>query len=150
MNLMSCLLLVFNTLIYCWAPWYTDFKKAAAAANNSNKMLLLNFSGSDWCGPCIRMKKDIFDSAVFEGYAKKRLVLINADFPRLEKNKLDIIQIKQNEDLVSKYNPEGKFPYTILMSSKGEVVREWEGLPQGSPDLFIADIEKAINTNKAN
>ena len=123
--------------------WLTDFDQASAEATKSNKMILLNFSGSDWCGPCIRMEKEIFESAVFDDYAQKNLVLLRADFPRMKKNQLSEAQVKKNEALANKYDSQGKFPYTILMNAKGEVVKEWEGLPQVNPAVFVAEINKA-------
>lgn len=123
--------------------WLTDFDQASAEATKSNKMILLNFSGSDWCGPCIRMEKDIFESAVFEDYAQKYLVLLRADFPRMKKNQLSGAQVKKNEALANKYDSQGKFPYTILMNAKGEILKEWEGLPQEMPATFVAEINKA-------
>ena len=123
--------------------WLTDFDQASAEATKSNKMILLNFSGSDWCGPCIRMEKEIFESAVFGDYAQKNLVLLRADFPRMKKNQLSEAQVKKNEALANKYDSQGKFPYTVLMNAKGEVVKEWEGVPQVTPAVFVAEINKA-------
>lgn len=123
--------------------WLTDFDQASAEATKSNKMILLNFSGSDWCGPCIRMEKEIFESVAFDDYAQKYLVLLRADFPRMKKNQLSEAQVKKNEALANKYDSQGKFPYTILMNAKGEVVKEWEGFPQVTPAAFIAEINKA-------
>src|SRR5438309_1122403 len=97
------------------AEWLTDFSKAKKEASESKKIILLNFSGSDWCGPCIRLKKEIFDSEAFKSYAADHLVLLNADFPRLKKNQLSKEQTKQNEELADKYNNSGKFPFTVLM-----------------------------------
>jgi|ERR1043166_7554230 thioredoxin-related protein len=120
--------------------WNTDFEKARAEAEQSHKLIVLNFSGSDWCGPCIRMKKEIFESGVFEKYAEQDLVLVNADFPRLKKNQLSKEQTKLNESLADKYNPEGKFPLTILFDKTGKVLQEWEGYPNESPEKFVSEI----------
>ena len=68
--------------------WGTDFEKAKQTATQEHKIILLNFSGSDWCGPCIRMHKEIFDNGAFKKFADAGLVLVNADFPRLKKNQL--------------------------------------------------------------
>src|SRR5438874_12727874 len=101
--------------------WLTDFTKAKLEAKESNKFILLNFSGSDWCTPCIRMHKTIFESPAFETYAGKELVLVMADFPRLKKHRLTKVQQKQNDDLAEQYNPSGKFPYTLLLNNDGKV-----------------------------
>src|SRR5438045_1399065 len=95
--------------------WQHDFKNAQKEAIQKNRLILLNFSGSDWCIPCMRLKKEIFNSEVFNQMAIQQLELVNADFPRLKKNQSDKEQIKRNEELAEKYNPEGKFPFTVLL-----------------------------------
>lgn len=120
--------------------WRTNFNKARDEAKIGHKYLLLNFSGSDWCVPCIRTKKEIFDDKLFYAFADSNLVLVNADFPRLKKNKLTITQIKENEMLAEKYNKDGAFPLTILLNADGKVLREWVGYPGISPDKFIEQI----------
>lgn len=128
--------------------WLTDFAKAKDAAKESNKVILLNFSGSDWCLPCIRMHKTLFESAAFETFADKELVLVNADFPRLNKHQLSKEQQKQNDDLAEQYNPEGKFPYTLLIDGDGKVVKTWDGCPDESAETFVAQINATIHGNK--
>ncbi len=122
-----------------------DFDKAKQETVQDNKITLLSFSGSDWCAPCIKMKKEFFESEVFSKYAKEHLVLINADFPRLKKNQLSKEQIKKNEELAEKYNKEGKFPFTVLLDSKGNVLKQWEGLPHESPEAFVEEIKMIYN-----
>jgi thioredoxin-related protein len=125
--------------------WFTDFNKAQQEAVQSKKMILLNFSGSDWCGPCIRMKKEIFGADVFNNYAADHLVLVSADFPRLKRNELSKEQTKQNETLADKYNKEGKFPLTVLLDANGKMLKEWDGLPDESPEMFVEEIKKIVN-----
>jgi len=126
------------------ADWGTDFTKAQQQAAQSKKMILLNFSGSDWCGPCIRLRKEIFDADVFDKYAAEHLVLVSADFPRNKKNQLSKEQTKQNEALADKYNKEGKFPLTILFDSSGKILKQWDGLPNESPEAFTEEVKKII------
>src|SRR6187399_3736729 len=106
------LFILFNSFLFSNGTWETDFNKAQQSAKTEHKLILLNFSGSDWCGPCIRLKKDIFDSEAFMKYADENLVLVNADFPRLKKNILSKQQQKQNESLADTYNSDGAFPLT--------------------------------------
>ena len=120
--------------------WFTDFNKAKTEAVTSEKFILINFSGSDWCGPCIRLHKEIFDSEMFLNYAQKNLVLVKADFPRLKKNHLSKEQQKLNDALADQYNPQGHFPYTVLVDVKGKVVKVWDGYPNETPDKFLSDI----------
>ena len=142
MKLSICFLIL--SLSVSVPEWHTDFHKAQQEAVQSHKMILLNFSGSDWCGPCIRMKKEIFGAEAFNDYASEHLVLVNADFPRLKKDQLSKEQIKQNEALADKYNKDGKFPFTVLLDANGKVLREWDGLPKETPELFVQEI-KVLN-----
>lgn len=122
--------------------WNTSFEQAKVKAANENKLILLNFSGSDWCGPCIKLHKDIFDSEAFVEYAKRNLVLVNADFPRSKKNMPSKEQVKANEALAEKYNSKGVFPYTLLLDANGKVLKSWEGYPKLSTEEFIDELKR--------
>jgi thioredoxin-related protein len=124
--------------------WLTDFDAAKTTAVKDNKYILLNFSGSDWCAPCIKMKKEVFESSPFLSIAEKQLVLVRADFPRTKKNQLPKEQSAHNEALAEKYNPDGKFPFTLLLDAKGNVIRQWDGYVFASQDAFIADLDKVL------
>ncbi len=119
---------------------------AIKQAKESHKQILVNFSGSDWCGPCIRLRKEILETETFENYAGNHLILVRADFPRQKKNKLPSAQVKLNEAMAEKYNPDGKFPYTILLDEKGKVIRAWDGFPDESPYQFVTEIVKSQYT----
>src|ERR1700748_3477688 len=120
--------------------WSWDFNAAKTEAAQKHKLILINFSGSDWCGPCIRLRKEILESTAFENYASGHLVLVRADFPRQKKNQLPKEQVKLNEALADKYNPDGKFPFTLLVDEHGKVLRTWDGFPNETPDKFVSDI----------
>lgn len=124
------------------SPWLTDYKKALSTAHEEHKLIVLSFSGSDWCIPCIRLHKEIYDSEVFTTYAGAHLVLVNADFPRLKKNRLPAELVKQNEGLADQYNPDGVFPLTILLNENGKVLKKWEGYPSET----AAQLTEEINT----
>ena len=102
----------------------------------------VEFHGSDWCGPCIRMEKEIFSSEAFTRMAETNLVLVNADFPRFKKNQLSKEQRNANEILAEKFNREGKFPFTLLLTPGGEVIKTWEGLPDEDASQFSSAIKK--------
>lgn len=123
--------------------WETDFSKAKTAAAQGHKLILLAFSGSDWCGPCIMLHKDIFDSPAFLDYAATHLVLLNADFPRLKKNKLLAAQQMNNDHLADLYNSKGVFPLTVLLTAEGKVLKSWEGKPDLNPDGFVQEVSDA-------
>ena len=139
---MKSLTLIVLFMLNLPVTWSGNFNEAKSEAAKSHKLILINFSGSDWCGPCIRLRKEILETSAFETYATSRLVLVRADFPRQKKNQLSKEQVKLNEALAEKYNAEGKFPFTILTDETGKVLRTWDGFPNETPEKFIADINK--------
>jgi thioredoxin-related protein len=147
MKILFLTIFAYLTLPYM-AEWSTDYEKAKTEAQQSKKYILLNFSGSDWCVPCIKMKKEIFESEIFNGYAPENLVLLKADFPRLKKNKLSTAQKKQNEMLAEKYNPQGTFPFTLLLDANGGVLKTWNGMPKVSASAFVSELKQVKNGNK--
>lgn len=142
---MKLLIILFITGLFSSVTWLGDFKVATAEAAKSHKYILVNFSGSDWCGPCIRERKEILETATFESFASDHLVLVRADFPRQKKNLLSKEQTKLNEQLADKYNPDGKFPYTLLLDEHGKVLKDWDGFPNESPEKFVAQISEITN-----
>src|SRR5438477_12871131 len=102
--------------------WGTNFEEARQVAIQNHKYILLNFSGSDWCGPCIRMHDEIFENKSFSQFSTDHLILVNADFPRLKKNQLSKEQQKKNDQLADVYNKEGTFPMTLLLTTDGKVL----------------------------
>lgn len=142
MKLPALLLIITRLLL---PGWGTDYEHAKETAKQENKYILLNFSGSDWCGPCIRMHDEVFGSEAFKKVAGDDLVLVNADFPRLKKNQLSKEQQKQNEHLADLYNPRGSFPLTVLLSADGKVLKEWPGFPAGGAGEFVNEVKAACH-----
>lgn len=132
-----------SLVLFISVSWGTNLENALSKAGTDNKLVVLYFSGSDWCAPCIQLKKDILDSETFMAYAENNLELVRADFPRLKKNQLSKEQLSYNESLAEKYNPKGKFPLTVLLSADGKVIHEWDGYPKG------LSIEKVIESIKS-
>lgn len=124
--------------------WLLDFETATQQAKAENKVILLNFAGSDWCAPCIKLTREIFEKDEFLEFAQSHLVLVRADFPRLKKNQLSKEQTQHNEALAEKYNPQGKFPLTLLISADGSVLHEWDGYQATTPAGFVEQISKYI------
>jgi thioredoxin-related protein len=141
------LVTLFSSFLFSTIAWQTDFEKAKQSAQSEHKFILLNFSGSDWCGPCIRLHKEIFNSDGFTQYANDHLILVNADFPRLKKNQLSKEQQHQNDQLANEYNSRGIFPLTLLLGSDGKILKSWEGFPNGSADEFTGQVKTAIDAN---
>ncbi len=120
------------------AEWLTDLPTAQAQAKKENKLVLLDFTGSDWCGWCIRLKKEVFDTQEFKDYAAKNLVLVEVDFPR--KKQLDPKQRAANNALQEKYKIEG-YPTIIVLNGDGKKVGTL-GYMKGGPKAFTAELDK--------
>ena len=121
------------------ANWQTDLPTAQAQAKTENKMVLLDFTGSDWCGWCIKFKKEALDTPEFGEYAAKNLVLVEVDFPRKKEQSAD--QKKANKALGSKYHVDG-YPTFVVLSKDGKEIGRQEGYAPGGATAFIAKLEK--------
>ncbi len=118
-----------------------NFATAKEKAAKENKKILLFFSGSDWCAPCIKFKMNFINSTQFQTYSTGKLIVFNADFPRLRKNALSKEQTKENEALAEEYNKKGQFPLVLLLSSDGKILKQWNGYPSETIDEFIKALE---------
>lgn len=119
--------------------WLTDLPKAQAQAKAENKMLLVDFTGSDWCPPCIALKKSVFSSPEFAAFAKTNLVLVEVDFPKHKK--LNPAQKKANEALSEKYTVEA-FPTVIVFDSKGKQLLRDSGYDGSSGKAFVTKLQR--------
>jgi thioredoxin-related protein len=120
--------------------WTTDYKKAQEEAKASHKLLLLDFTGSDWCGFCIQLDKAILQQPQFKDYANKNLVLMEVDFPRRKAQSAETQ--KQNMELARRYQIEG-FPTLVVLNGEGKTVWRYDGLYQGGIAAFLAELDKA-------
>ncbi|MCO5052706.1 MAG: thioredoxin family protein [Verrucomicrobiae bacterium] len=118
--------------------WQTDAVKAQAQAQAENKLVMLDFTGSDWCGWCIKLKKEVFSQPEFATYAKQNLVCVEVDFPM--KKKLSAEQTKANDALAAKYNIKG-YPTIIVLNGEGKQVGTL-GYMKGGPKAFTAALDK--------
>jgi thioredoxin-related protein len=118
--------------------WLTDVPKAQAQAKTENKLVMMDFTGSDWCGWCIKLHKEVFSQPEFADYAKKNLVLVEVDFPRSKPQTADLK--KANAALQDKYKVEG-YPTIIVLNGEGKKVGEL-GYQPGGPKAFIAELDK--------
>lgn len=116
-------------------------ENAKKQASEKNELILLNFSGSDWCIPCIKLHKNIIGTDEFKKLETENVVVyINADFPRNKKNQLSPELKKENASLADQYNKKGLFPYTLLLNSEGKILKSWEGLPSENALAFSKEI----------
>ena len=118
--------------------WVDNQQQALAKAKQDKKMVLMDFTGSDWCGWCMKLDKEVFSTPEFKSYAAKNLVLVELDFPRQTYTAPQTK--KQNMELQQKYQVEG-YPTIIVLDSTGKQVGQL-GYMEGGPKAFIAALEK--------
>ena len=120
--------------------WMTDFAKAKEIASKNGRPILVDFSGSDWCGWCIKLEREVFSKKEFKAYAKDNLVLFLADFPR--RKQLPAALKKQNEALAQKYRVKG-FPTVLLLDAKGKVLAT-TGYKAGGADAYVRHLKQLL------
>ena len=125
------------------ANWLYNIDEVKKIAKEENKDILISFSGSDWCIPCMRLKRDLFETEIFKTYASENLVLLKLDFPARKQNKLPEDQLKHNEALAELYNKKGEFPKVIIVNAEGNAKGFMEH-PKSNPASYIESIEKLI------
>ena len=118
--------------------WSDDYAASLAKAKADGKMVLLDFTGSDWCGWCKKLKAEVFSTDDFANYAKTNLVLVEVDFPR--NKQLSAAQTTANMALQAKYSVQG-YPTIIVLNSQGTKVAQL-GYQPGGPKPFIARLDK--------
>ena len=138
-KLLSLVLLL--TAISVGAQEVKTMDEALQKAQAGSRKIVLYFSGSDWCAPCIQFKKKFIQSLEFQSFAQNNLVVLQADFPRLQKNKLPLDQEKANESLADQFNPKGIFPLILVLDNQQKILKKWEGLPQESVADFILALQ---------
>lgn len=102
--------------------WKTNFEEAKLEAIRDNKNILLVFSGSDWCAPCIKLDNVVWKSEAFKTEFEKCWVIYKADFPKKKANQLPKELVEINNKLADKYNKSGSFPLVILLDKTGKVI----------------------------
>lgn len=136
--LAGALLSLFLVSARAEATWLTDLSKAQAEAKAQHKLLLLDFTGSDWCVWCKKLDAEVFKQPEFESYAKDHLVLLTVDFPR--KTAVAPEVKKQNEELAQKFGIEG-FPTIVVLNGDGKQVGEL-GYEPGGASAFVKQLKK--------
>lgn len=141
---MKKILMTMLAATICWqvnaaaATWLTDLPKAQAQAKSENKIVLMDFTGSDWCGWCIKFRKEVLDSGEFKTYAAKNVVLVELDFPKKKAQAEDLK--KANNALKSQYKIHG-FPCLVVLDKDGKEIGRQSGYAKGGPTAFIAKLE---------
>lgn len=127
------------------AAWFTDAQAALDKAKREEKFVLLDFTGSDWCGWCVRLKREVFDQSEFVSFADEHLVLVEVDFPH-HKN-LSEGQKRANRELAGVYSITG-YPTIILLNSAGQQVGR-TGYRSGGPGSYVRNLEAMFKTAQA-
>jgi thioredoxin-related protein len=118
--------------------WSTDLEKAFKDAKEQNKPVLVEFTGSDWCPPCIQMRKNVFSKSEFVDAASKKFILVELDFPNGDKETK-----KKNEPYAEKYNIEG-FPTVILFDSKGKEFTRFFASEHPTVEAFLKHLDTSL------
>jgi thiol-disulfide isomerase/thioredoxin len=117
--------------------WTTNYRAALAEAKEQKRHVFLFFTGSDWCGWCMRLNKEILSTPDFARYASEKLVLVEVDFP---KGKPQSAEVKsQNAALAQRYRVQG-FPTVIVLDGNGRQVGEL-GYQEGGPGPFVKKLK---------
>lgn len=116
--------------------WHADLEEAKTLAATQGKTVVLVFQGSDWCAPCIKLDREVWNTDTFKTYAKDHFIMVQADFPRKKANALSETQSAANAQLAETYNKRGVFPFVVVMDNKGVVLGE-TSYKKTSPEGYI-------------
>jgi thioredoxin-related protein len=116
--------------------WETNMEVAQSKSEELDRNIVLVFQGSDWCAPCIKLDREIWQTEEFRSYANENYILLKADFPRKKKNKLSSELEMSNNELAEKYNKQGYFPLVVVLNHKGKVLGT-TGYKKTTPSEYI-------------
>ena len=105
--------------------WITNYYHAIKLPKKDKKNILMFFTGSDWCPPCIALKRDFLETSAFDVYANE-YILLYIDIPR-NKDLLTADQLKSNKELAAKYNKRGSVPMLKVVNKEGNELGEMSG-----------------------
>jgi thioredoxin-related protein len=129
--------------------WLMDFPKAQSQARSEKKAMLVDFTGSDWCGWCIRLQREVFSKPEFDEYARKNLVLVEVDFPKRKTQ--SAAQLRANRALAQRFGVQS-YPTLVVLDSSGKELGRL-GYEPGGPKPFLARLSKltgaAVTTEPA-
>jgi len=144
-SLVIAVLLLGGALCSFAGLWTENFNAALTQAKESGKYVLVDFSGSDWCGWCKRLDKEVFGKKEFQDYAAQNLVCVLIDFPREKPQSNE--QKQANQTLMEKYAIQG-FPTILLFSPQGDVAAT-TGYEPGGAEAYIKHLQGLIDRHKA-
>jgi thioredoxin-related protein len=124
--------------------WHQDLDTAKKDALAHDKIVMLYFSGSDWCKPCIQLNKNILETETFAKYATGNFVPVRLDFPKMRKSRHSKTQLVYNESLAEKYNPNGVFPLLVFLDKNDKMIG-FTGFSEVSPQAYVDLIDRIIH-----
>ena len=127
--------------------WTMDFDAAKTLAKEKNLPILINFTGSDWCGWCKLMDRSVCSKPEWEAYAKENLVLVYIDFPQ-DKALVPVHFVARNQKLSDSFDVRG-YPTYIVLASDGETRLGQLGASRtATPESFMADLKKLTDADR--
>lgn len=127
------------TLLAAEGEWLTDLTKAQAKATAEKKLVLIDFTGSDWCPPCKNLHKTVLTSEEFTKFAKENLVLVDIDFPNSKPQSAELKAA--NKELAKKFGITG-YPTIVVLDASGKEVFKKVGYGGTSAKDYVADLAK--------
>lgn len=146
-HLFFSLLLISGSLATAQELWMTDAEEAFTLASEKELPVMMVFSGSDWCKPCIQLTREVFDTGMFKGYAEGRMILLKIDFPKARKNRLSPDLQLQNNELAERWNTTGEFPLVLLFSSDQSLLFA-TGYRSGGPEAYILHLAQELSQHE--
>lgn len=143
-NILLCCLFICIQFSTQAQVWLTDINEAKKIADEKNRKIILVFTESDTSSLSLRLEKEMWTNQEFQNYAKDHFVMLKADFPRREENRLSDDQLMKNKKLAAKYNPDNDFPLVVILNKDGEVLGI-TGYKNVSPYMYI----KLLNSFKS-
>ncbi len=137
--------LVSSSMAFAAEGWLTDWEAAKAKSKAENKPILLNLTGSDWCGWCIKLEKEVLSQKVFKDFAAENLILMEADFPKKKELPADL---KKQNDALKKQYLNGGYPTMYLVDAEGKKLSDDLGELKGGTDAYIAKLKELIAKTK--
>lgn len=125
--------------------WHTNFAEAQAEAKRLNRPILIDFTGSDWCGWCIRLKDEVFSKPEFQAWARSNVVLLELDFPR-RKQQPEALK-KQNQELLQRYRVRG-FPTILFVDHTGREIGR-TGYVRGGPEAWLKEARQVLGRSRS-
>jgi thioredoxin-related protein len=136
--------IVMTSGAFAGGDWGTDFEAAKAQAKKSGLPILADFSGSDWCGWCIRLDKEVFSQEAFKKFAEENMVLFLADFPSRKKQPEDVAA--QNRKLAETYKVSG-FPTVLILDAEGKELAR-TGYKRGGAEAYVEHLKEFLKAEE--